>query len=120
MKIETSNIKENFKKELQNYYKQNINYVLGCVEPPEDGRDEYMLDDDEYDFAEKGFEKIKKEKYAEALNEINELSEETLKMWDEEDEKIHFVLFFQSVVNAFEEYLKSKGLTINYNSEVFE
>ena len=120
MKIEITKIKENLKTELQNHFKQNINYLLGCVEPPEDGRDEYMLDDDEYDYAENGFEKIKKEKYAEALKEINELSEEILQMWDEEDEKIHFALFFQSVVSAFEEYLKPKRLTINYNSDVFD
>jgi hypothetical protein len=86
--------------------------LMSTIEPPNDGREEDVFSDEEYNFAQKAFDDtIQEMRYYEISNYDFEESEQ--------DKKDEFVMFFQEVWELFESKIKAKKMTINYNSEVF-
>jgi len=86
--------------------------LMSTIEPPNDGREEDVFSDEEYNFAQKAFDDtIQEMRYYEISNYGFEESEQ--------DKKDEFVMFFQEVWELFESKIKAKKMTINYNSEVF-
>ena len=85
---------------------------MSTIEAPNDGREEDVFTDEEYDFAEKAF--------GETVEEMQsyEISDYDFEQ-SEQDKKDEFAIFFQEVCELFESKIKAKKMTINYNSEVF-